>query len=599
MSKFIQIKSIRSLYFLFYIVTFLLPLSACGGGENPAGESSSDTGSLSFNLDWQVAVDQRTALQSPSGDVCEDYAIETIEASIVNSSNAQVASAVWPCSEHKGTISGVPAGTGLTLTVDGVVAGNPDWQNQPTAISVVAGQDTKVGTIAMNYSGDDDKSPIVLSQSPASNATDVTLNSKIVLTFSEDVVRASVEPAFSLSGSTSVDGDVDYDPASHTATFTPAADLEENTQYTINISADVQDRAGHSMAEFFTSKFTTGMAADISSPSIPNLLSATAASDKQIDLSWEAANDNVGVTFYNIYKDDKKVLSVSTTSTTDTNLNPDTEYCYTITALDAAGNESGKSNEICAKTPPATTPIELPELMIPESGVELDNNCDDRSDSTEWDFDWSDVPGATQYQINITGPNTSIPAFDTKTNNSFYHYSSEDYIIDTNRLGWTWKVRAGNDAGQWSDWSQERYFNVELLNTDCPSGTDLLPPTLVSPQENERIDNNCQDYSDSTDWNFEWSSVSGATQYQIYVFHTGASHPVIDKIVNTPNYYYSNSKIYISEGNRYNWIWKVRSGNDANQWSDWSPEGKFEIEPLNTDCPSQTNLQPPNIVIVP
>jgi len=34
------------------------------------------------------------------------------------------------------------------------------------------------------------------------------------------------------------------------------------------------------------------------------------------------------------------------------------------------------------------------------------------------------------------------------------------------RFGWIWKVRAKIN-GSWADWSPERTFDVEPLNTDC------------------------------------------------------------------------------------------------------------------------------------
>lgn len=86
-------------------------------------------------------------------------------------------------------------------------------------------------------------------------------------------------------------------------------------------------------------------------PSVPTGLTATAVSSSQIDLSWNPSTDNVGVAGYKIYDYYGTYLkSVNTTSTSFTGLNPDTQYCFTVSAYDAAGNESGKSNEACATT---------------------------------------------------------------------------------------------------------------------------------------------------------------------------------------------------------------------------------------------------------
>lgn len=93
-----------------------------------------------------------------------------------------------------------------------------------------------------------------------------------------------------------------------------------------------------------------GGGGDTTAPSAPTNLTATTASSSQIDLSWTASTDNVGVAGYNIYRGGIYLKSVTTTSTSDTNLNPSTQYCYIVSAYDAAGNESAQSNQACAIT---------------------------------------------------------------------------------------------------------------------------------------------------------------------------------------------------------------------------------------------------------
>jgi hypothetical protein len=84
-------------------------------------------------------------------------------------------------------------------------------------------------------------------------------------------------------------------------------------------------------------------------PSIPTELLATAVSSG-INLSWTASKDNVGVSGYKIYRDGTYLKSDTSASTSDTGLSPETQYCYTVSAYDAAGNESAQSTEACATT---------------------------------------------------------------------------------------------------------------------------------------------------------------------------------------------------------------------------------------------------------
>lgn len=63
----------------------------------------------------------------------------------------------------------------------------------------------------------------------------------------------------------------------------------------------------------------------------------------QVDLSWNASTDNVGVTGYRVYRDGAVIANVAGTSYVDTSVVASTTYSYTVAAHDAAGNFSGQS----------------------------------------------------------------------------------------------------------------------------------------------------------------------------------------------------------------------------------------------------------------
>src|SRR4029077_11273760 len=83
--------------------------------------------------------------------------------------------------------------------------------------------------------------------------------------------------------------------------------------------------------------------ADTTPPSVPTGLTATAASSSQINLSWTASTDNVGVAGYKVYRGGTQVGTSSTTSYSDSGLAASTSYNYTVAAYDAAGNTSAQS----------------------------------------------------------------------------------------------------------------------------------------------------------------------------------------------------------------------------------------------------------------
>ena len=66
-------------------------------------------------------------------------------------------------------------------------------------------------------------------------------------------------------------------------------------------------------------------------------------SSTQINLSWAASTDNVGVAGYKVFRDGTPVATTTTPVYQDTELTPSTTYTYAVSATDAAGNESARS----------------------------------------------------------------------------------------------------------------------------------------------------------------------------------------------------------------------------------------------------------------
>jgi hypothetical protein len=252
----------NSCILFFLLCVNLILLSACGSGDGGSG-TSSDTGSVSFRLIFEEPASNfpsgARAAQSPSGDICVDYNIETISIDVFDSSNIAVASDSWPCSDHKGTVNNVPAGSNISLLVDGIVGGRVDWQGKIGDLTVSPGENTDAGEVHMKYIGDDTTPPEVVSTDPSAGAAGFPIDADITGTFSEDMVPASVdEDTFTLeSGTTTVDGTVTYDLMTMIATFKPDSNLSFFTNYTATISSDVEDRAGNKMAADFTWSFTT------------------------------------------------------------------------------------------------------------------------------------------------------------------------------------------------------------------------------------------------------------------------------------------------------------------------------------------------------
>jgi poly(beta-D-mannuronate) lyase len=104
------------------------------------------------------------------------------------------------------------------------------------------------------------------------------------------------------------------------------------------------------VVEYDDVSVTDSAVSDTQAPTVPTGLSASAASSSQINLSWAASTDNVGVTGYDIYRAGSLVGSSATTSYSDSGLSASTSYSYTVKAKDAANNTSAASGSASATT---------------------------------------------------------------------------------------------------------------------------------------------------------------------------------------------------------------------------------------------------------
>ena len=93
-----------------------------------------------------------------------------------------------------------------------------------------------------------------------------------------------------------------------------------------------------------------GGGSDTTPPSVPGSLTATAALASQINLTWAASTDSVGVAGYTVYRNGIQVGTAIGTSYSDQGLTASTTYVYTVAAYDTAGNRSNQSSSSSATT---------------------------------------------------------------------------------------------------------------------------------------------------------------------------------------------------------------------------------------------------------
>jgi len=121
---------------------------------------------------------------------------------------------------------------------------------------------------------------------------------------------------------------------------------------------------------------TGGGTSDTEAPAAPASISATAISSYQIDVTWPAATDNVGVTSYRIERCQgvqcstfTEIATATTLSFSNVGLTVATSYSYRVRAVDAAGN-IGPYSPVATAITAAPTPMSL-EIYVPSEGAAL------------------------------------------------------------------------------------------------------------------------------------------------------------------------------------------------------------------------------------
>jgi peptidoglycan hydrolase-like protein with peptidoglycan-binding domain len=120
------------------------------------------------------------------------------------------------------------------------------------------------------------------------------------------------------------------------------------------ITVTGRDAAGNLSTDTIAITYTP-VIVDTQVPTTPANLTGTAISTSQINLSWTASTDNIGVTGYKVFASGTQVATTTTTTYSHTNLSPFTTYSYTISAYDAAGKTSALSSPISVTTQAQTT----------------------------------------------------------------------------------------------------------------------------------------------------------------------------------------------------------------------------------------------------
>jgi len=147
----------------------------------------------------------------------------------------------------------------------------------------------------------------------------------------------------------------------------------------------------------------------------------------------------------------------------------------TITAYLLLGGDltPKASGTLAVATGPATDPTLVPTLLSPDDGATITE-----SQTGILTFNWSTVPGATAYHLNLKGESATFPAID-KPDIANPPYQITTAGIDTGTL-WHWLVQAQVN-GTFQAWSPPRMLSFTAGAHAMRSSAALPWPVLSAP----------------------------------------------------------------------------------------------------------------------
>ncbi|MCX5600314.1 discoidin domain-containing protein [Streptomyces phaeochromogenes] len=220
---------------------------------------------------------------------------------------------------------------------------------------------------------------------------------------------------------------------------------------------------------------------DTEAPDAPADLAYTEPATGQIRLTWQASDDNTGVTGYDVYAKNELLTSVAGTVTSYTDNRPaSATVSYFVRARDAAGNVSGNSNTVTRRgeTGDTQAPTAPANLALTE-------------------------PAAGQIRLawNASSDNTGVTGYDVYANNELLTTVAGTVTTYTDNRSASatvsYFVRAKDAAGNVSGDS-----NTVTRNGTSGPGSNLAVgrPITASSTVHTFVAENANDNSTSTYW---------------------------------------------------------------------------------------------------
>jgi chitodextrinase len=229
----------------------------------------------------------------------------------------------------------------------------------PITVTGTAGPDS--GSTTFNLTVNPDTTAPTSSITSPANGSTVTDSISVSATATDDVAVAGVQ--FKLDG-------VNLGSEDTTSPYSISWNTTGTTNGSHTLTALTRDTFNNSSTATGVSVTVNNPVPDTQAPTVPTNLGTSGTTETTIGLTWSSSTDNVGVTGYKIYRNGVQIGTSNNTTYQDTGLTPNTSYLYSVSAYDAAGNNSAQTNQIAIATLNDTTPPTV-SISSPSSGATL------------------------------------------------------------------------------------------------------------------------------------------------------------------------------------------------------------------------------------
>ncbi|MEX1382039.1 endonuclease, partial [Lutibacter sp.] len=250
-------------------------------------------------------------------------------------------------------------------------------------------------------------------------------------------------------------------------------------------------------------KWSLNNSSDPEAPTSPTNIIASNTTFESVEISWDAATDNVGVIDYLIYLDGEYLKTAFSTSSIISGLTSSTTYAITVKARDASSNLSEVGATINITT------LEGPTYLINEDF----SNCSDLAFYTYSEASNKNWECETQYGENNTG-SIGINGYQQDVLSKDWLITSTPINFDENEAE---KLSFYTDAA-YGDSTLELVYSSDYDGSSDPSDFTWIPMPNINIPEHSNGSGTQEIYTFS---NVDISSITG-TVYIAFKYYSSA-----------------------------------------------------------------------------